>query len=316
MLTWLNLYSLMTQTYHSPVLLKECIDALAIQADGVYVDLTFGGGGHSAAILERLGDSGRLFAFDQDADAQRNKIDDKRFTLIASNFKHLKAQLRFHGCVKVNGVLGDFGVSSYQFDTATRGFSTRFDGPLDMRMSAQMKQSASDIVNNYSVEELAQLFRKYADLKNAYTIAQAIDAGRNQSPITTTFQLMQVIAPVLYVPKRNQQNAQVFQALRIEVNQELEAIEQMLEQLTEVVELGGRIALMSYHSLEDRLVKNFIRASRADGIVEKDFYGNPKLSFKKVGQPMVASEEEVHLNPRSRSAVLRVAERVKNQFVS
>lgn len=304
----------MTQTYHSPVLLSECVEVLSIRPDGTYVDLTFGGGGHSRAILEKLGASGRLFAFDQDSDAQQNAIDDPRFTLIASNFKHLKAQLRFFGCTSVNGVLADFGVSSHQFDTAKRGFSTRFDAPLDMRMSAQMKTTAADVVNTYSVDALAQLFRKYADLKNAFSIAKAIEKRRQLGPIVTTFKLLEAVESVLYVPKRNQQNAQVFQAIRIEVNQELEAIEQMLVQLIDVVEEGGRIALMSYHSLEDRLVKNFIRASRVDGQIEKDFYGNPKLFFKKLGQPIEASEEELRLNPRSRSAVLRVAERVKNLY--
>ena len=304
----------MTQTYHSPVLLNECVEALSIRANGTYVDLTFGGGGHSRAILAKLGVSGRLFAFDQDADAQLNLIDDSRFTLIASNFKHLKAQLRFHGCTVVSGVLADFGVSSHQFDTADRGFSTRFDALLDMRMSAQMPTTAANIVNAYSVDALAELFRKYADLKNAFSIAKAIEVRRSAGPITTTFELLEAIEAVLYVPKRNQQNAQVFQALRIEVNNEVEAIEYMLPQLIDLVEEGGRIALMSYHSLEDRLVKNFIRASRIDGVIEKDFYGNPRLFFKKVGRPMEASDNELALNPRSRSAVLRVAERIKNMF--
>ena len=301
----------MIPTYHNPVLLDACIDALAIQPSGTYVDLTFGGGGHSKALLNQLGPKGRLFAFDQDVDAQENRIDDQRFTLIASNFRHLKAQLRFYGCKKVDGVLADFGVSSHQFDTASRGFSTRFDAPLDMRMNNQSGVTAAEVVNTYSADDLARLLRTYADLKNAFAIAKAIVQGRANTSIDTTFELIEAISSAIYVPKRNQQLAQVFQALRIEVNKELEAIESMLPQLIEVVALHGRIALMSYHSLEDRLVKNFIRSSRLDGEVQKDFFGNPQLYFKKIGKPIEASEEEVSMNSRARSAVLRVAERVE-----
>ena len=306
-----KLFSLTMTNYHNPVLLEACITGLNIEPNGVYVDVTFGGGGHSRAILEKLGESGKLIAFDQDEDALSNVIDDSRFTLVPANFKNLSAHLRFLNIRKIDGLLADFGVSSHQFDQAERGFSTRFDAPLDMRMNQSMEFNARDIIAESSVEELASLFRKYADLPNAYTLAKAIESARAAGSIETTFDLIRSLESAIYTPKRNQQLAQVFQALRIEVNKELEAIESMLPQLIEVVALHGRIALMSYHSLEDRLVKNFIRSSRLDGEVQKDFFGNPQLYFKKIGKPIEASEDEVSMNSRARSVVLRVADRVE-----
>jgi S-adenosyl-methyltransferase mraW len=298
------------ESYHIPVLLNESIEGLAIKEDGTYVDVTFGGGGHSRAILSKLGENGRLYAFDQDADAANNHIDDPRFTLIQQNFKFIKQYLRFYKVAQVDGVLGDFGVSSHQFDIAERGFSTRFDGALDMRMDRQSALSAQEVVNNYNETDLATLFYTYGELKNARAIARAIVSFRENQPITLGSELQEALKPLLPKHKENKLLAQIYQAIRIEVNGEITALEQFLLQLPEVVKVGGRISLISYHSLEDRCVKRFIRDGQLEGTPEKDWYGNVKVPFKKVGGLIVPTENEINNNNRARSAKLRIAERI------
>jgi 16S rRNA (cytosine1402-N4)-methyltransferase len=302
--------------YHNPVLLEASIKGLNIKPNGIYVDVTFGGGGHSRSILDQLGETGRLVAFDQDQDALVNDIDDPRFVLVSANFRNLTAHLRLLNISKIDGLLADFGVSSHQFDQAERGFSTRYDAPLDMRMNQLMEYNAKDIIAKFSVEDLASLFRKYADLPNAYSLAKAIGTARNANSIETTFQLIQSLESGIYTPKRNQQLAQVFQAIRIEVNKELEVIESLLMQLGGLMDPGARAVFISYHSLEDRLVKNFIRSSRFEGETEKDHFGNPNVNFKKVGRVQTPKDDELILNTRSRSAKLRVAQRIKNKYRS
>ena len=296
-------------SYHVPVLLKESLEGLAIDPAGTYVDLTFGGGGHSRAILACLGSTGRLFAFDQDPEAQQNAIDDKRFTLIPQNFRHIKRFLRFYGVKQVDGVLADFGVSSYQFDTAERGFSTRFEAALDMRMNPSSPLSAYEVVNTYDEEALSTLFFRYGELSQSRQIARTIVQQRSEQPIATTRELKQAVQRFLPKGKENKVLAQLYQAIRIEVNHELAALEEMLLQLPEVVRPKGRIALISYHSLEDRLVKRFIRDGQFSGEPQKDFYGNLLTPFQKIGKAITPTEEELARNNRARSAVLRVAER-------
>ena len=296
--------------YHNPVLLKESVEGLGIKTDGVYVDVTFGGGGHSRAILNQLGEKGKLYAFDQDEDALVNAIEDSRFTLINQNFRFIKRYLKFYGISKVDGVLGDFGVSSHQFDVAERGFSTRFDAPLDMRMNRSGVLSAFEVVNDYEEHELTKVFALYGELKNARGMARAIVAARSESAIDTSEKLKEAIGRLLPKFKENKMLAQVFQAIRIEVNQEIEVLKAFLEQLPEVLVKGGRISLISYHSLEDRLVKRFIRDGKFEGEAEKDFYGNTNVPFKKVGGFIVPDEIEIAENSRARSAKLRIAERV------
>lgn len=299
----------MEYSYHVPVLLKESLEGLAINPSGTYVDTTFGGGGHSRAILAALGSRGRLLAFDQDPQAQQNAIDDERFTLIPQNFRHIKRFLRFYGVKQVDGVLADFGVSSYQFDTAERGFSTRLEGALDMRMNPEAPLSAYEIVNTYEEEALSTLFFRYGELSQSRQIARTIVQQRSTRPIATTGELKQVVQRFLPKGKENKVLAQLYQAIRIEVNGELAALEELLLQLPEIVRPGGRIALISYHSLEDRLVKRFIRDGQFSGEPQKDFYGNLLTPFQKVGKAIVATQEEIAQNNRARSAVLRVAER-------
>ncbi|ATA93903.1 16S rRNA (cytosine(1402)-N(4))-methyltransferase RsmH [Capnocytophaga canimorsus] len=299
-----------TTTYHNPVLLLESVDALAIKQDGVYVDVTFGGGGHSREILSRLGANGRLYAFDQDTDATKNAINDERFTLINQNFRYLKRYLRFYGIKQVDGVLGDFGVSSYQFDKPERGFSTRFDGILDMRMDINNPLSAQEVLNEYSEEDLANLLYKYGELRNARAIAKHLVNQRKQKKITTSTQLKSLLDPFLPKFKENKILAQIYQAIRIEVNSEIQALEEFLLQLPEIVKIGGRISLISYHSLEDRLVKRFIRDGQLEGSPEKDFFGNTNVPFKKVGGLILPSTSEIQANNRARSAKLRVAEKI------
>ena len=311
-----KLFSLTMTIYHNPVLLEASIQGLNIKPNGIYVDVTFGGGGHSRSILDQLGESGRLIAFDQDQDALDNDIDDSRFTLVSANFRNLTAHLRLLNIRKIDGLLADFGVSSHQFDQADRGFSTRYDAPLDMRMNQSMERNAKDIVAEFSVEDLASLFRKYADLPNAYSLAKAIGIARSTNSIETTFELIKSLEPAIYAPKRNQQLAQVFQAIRIEVNKELEVIESLLMQLGGVMDPGARAVFISYHSLEDRLVKNFIRSSRFAGETEKDHFGNPNVDFKKVGGVQTPADYELMQNTRSRSAKLRVAQRIENKYRS
>jgi 16S rRNA (cytosine1402-N4)-methyltransferase len=301
----------MGMNYHNPVLLKETVDGLNIKPDGVYVDVTFGGGGHSREILERLGPGGKLFAFDQDRDALANKIDDSRFTLISENFRFIKRFLRFYGIRKVDGILGDFGVSSHQFDVAERGFSTRFESKLDMRMNQESNLSAFDVVNTYEEKELRTVLSQYGELRNAAKIARTIIAERKEGAIATSERLKEVLKPFLPMGREHKILAQIYQAIRIEVNQEIEALKDFLLQTENLLNPGGRISLISYHSLEDRLVKRYIRSGMFEGEPEKDFYGNISVPFKKVGKLVVPSSDEIRKNNRARSAKLRVAERIE-----
>ncbi len=294
--------------YHNPVLLCESVDALSIKEDGVYVDVTFGGGGHSKEILKRLGKKGRLFAFDQDLDAQRNKIDDDdRFVLIAENFRYISRFLRFYGVKKVDGVLADLGVSSYQFDEAKRGFSTRFDGYLDMRMNQGAKITAKEVVNKYDEKQLADIFYLYGELRNARALASTIVQARVEQEIKTSFQLKEVLKNHLPKAKEYKFLAQIYQALRIEVNEELEVLKEFLQQVPNLLKEDGRLSVISYHSLEDRLVKRFIQTGGFTGEVEKDFFGNTNEPLKKVGKLITPTKEEINENNRARSAKLRVA---------
>lgn len=297
----------MQMNYHSPVLLHESVDALAIKKDGVYVDVTFGGGGHSREILSRLDENGKLFAFDQDPDAQRNKIDDERFVLIAENFRYISRFLRFYGIKKVDGVLADLGVSSHQFDEAERGFSTRFDGDLDMRMNQKSDISAGKIINNYEEKELADIFFLYGELRNARALAREIVQARTDKKIKTSFELKEVLQRHLPKAKEHKFLAQIFQALRIEVNEELEVLKEFLQQIPDLLNENGRLSVISYHSLEDRLVKRFIQTGKFSGEVEKDFFGNTNEPLKKVGKLIIPTSEEIKVNNRARSAKLRIA---------
>ena len=299
------------QVYHVPVMLHECMEALNIKPDGVYVDVTFGGGGHSREILKRLGPSGRLIAFDQDPDALRNKIDDDRFVLIHQNFRFLKNYLRLEGIKQVDGVLGDLGVSSHQFDDADRGFSIRFDADLDMRMDQVSDLDARKVLNTYPEDELHRIFGMYGEVQNAKSLAKTIVTARLTKAIETVAELKEVIKKMVPRGKEHKYHAQVFQALRIEVNKELEALQEFLLQTISVLKPEGRLVIMSYHSLEDRLVKNFMLKGKFKGEVEKDFFGNEIKPFKVVTRRAItASEAELAENNRSRSAKLRVAEKL------
>lgn len=294
-------------SYHNAVLLKESIDALDVKEDGVYVDVTFGGGGHSREILSRLGEKGRLFGFDQDPDALINVIDDERFVLIPENFRYITRFLRFHGIRKVDGVLADLGVSSHQFDEAERGFSTRFEGDLDMRMNQKSKKSAQEVINKYTEEQLAAILFAYGELRNSRKIARLIVHSRGSNIIKTSFQLKEALKTVLPKAKEHKILAQIFQAIRIEVNEELEVLKEFLEQIPKLLNDNGRLSVISYHSLEDRLVKRFIRTGLFDGEPEKDVFGNSNEPLKKVGKLIIPSKEEVKVNNRARSAKLRIA---------
>jgi 16S rRNA (cytosine1402-N4)-methyltransferase len=293
--------------YHSPVLLKESVDALAIKENGIYVDVTFGGGGHSKEILSRLGDSGRLFGFDQDPDALENLIEDARFTLIPENFRYISRFLRFHGVKKVDGILADLGVSSHQFDEADRGFSTRFDGDLDMRMNQKSKVSAKEVIGTYSEEKLAEILFLYGELRNSRNIAKTIVEKRQEEKIETSFQLKEVLQKYLPNAVEHKILAQIFQAIRIEVNEELEVLKEFLLQTPNLLKEKGRLSVISYHSLEDRLVKRFIRTGLFIGEPEKDFFGNIEVPMQKVGKLIVPDAKEVKINNRARSAKLRIA---------
>ena len=293
--------------YHSPVLLKESIDALAIKKDGVYVDVTFGGGGHSREILSRLGENGRLFGFDQDPDALENVIDDARFTLIPENFRYISRFLRFNGVKKVDGVLADLGVSSHQFDEGERGFSTRFDGDLDMRMNQKSKISAKEVIGSYSEEKLAEILFLYGELRNSRNIAKTIIEKRQEEKIETSFQLKEALQKYIPNAVAHKILAQIFQAIRIEVNEELEVLKEFLLQMPNLLNKEGRLSVISYHSLEDRLVKRFIRTGLFVGEPEKDVFGNTEVPMEKVGKLMVPKAAEIKVNNRSRSAKLRIA---------
>lgn len=296
--------------YHNPVLLKETVDGLNIKPDGVYVDVTFGGGGHSREILRRLGPEGKLFAFDQDEDALANAIDDPRFTLINENFRFIKRFLRFHNIRSVDGILGDLGVSSHQFDVPERGFSTRFDADLDMRMSQKNELSAYTVVNEYDDANLRRVFYDYGELKNAPALARTIIEAREYAPISTTDELKTVLAKYLPERVKNKVLAQIYQAIRIEVNQEMDVLKEFLEQSLEILNPGGRLSIISYHSLEDRLVKRFMKNGMFEGEPERDFYGNFSVPFKSIGKLIVPTDEEIKINNRARSAKLRIAEKI------
>ncbi|MFZ4582644.1 MAG: 16S rRNA (cytosine(1402)-N(4))-methyltransferase RsmH [Paludibacter sp.] len=296
--------------YHVPALLNQTIEGLAIKPDGIYVDVTFGGGGHSKEILNHLGPKGKLFGFDQDLDAIENIIDDKRFTFVRSNFRYLTNFLKYHGVEKVDGILADLGVSSHHFDEAERGFSFRFDGELDMRMNTESKITASTVLNTYAEEDLATVFYLYGELHNSRKIARTIVQSRANEPIKVIFQFIEILKPYFGREKEKKDMARVFQALRIEVNKEMEVLEELLTQSLEVLNPGGRIAILTYHSLEDRLVKNYFRSGNFEGKLEKDFYGNIIAPLKQVNtKVIVATEDEINRNPRARSAKLRVAEK-------
>ena len=300
-------------TYHTSVMLPECIDGLHIDPAGTYVDVTFGGGGHSKAILDKLGPEGRLYSFDQDPDAweQAEKIDDERLTLITANFRYLEKYLRLHRVKQVDGILADFGVSSFQLDAPERGFSIRFDGPLDMRMGPSASMTAAELLNSYSAAELQRILGMYGEVKNARTLAQAIIQARTRKPLETTQEFKEILNKLAPKHREFKYFAQVFQAIRIEVNQELAVIEEFLEQTPAVLKPEGRLVIMSFHSLEDRLVKNFIKAGNVQGKEDKDLFGVVHRPLESViRKPITASEEELKLNPRSRSAKLRIASKL------
>ena len=296
--------------YHQPALLHESIEGLSINPSGIYADLTFGGGGHSREILEKLNDDGRLIAFDQDEDSLQNALDDERFTLVNENFRYLKNFLRLHKAFPLDGILADLGISSHQIDTPERGFATRFEGPLDMRMGLSQGTTAAQMVNTYSEEKLREVFKLYGELSNARQLASAIVHART-SPITTTTELKESIKSCLPSNYENKILAQIFQAIRIEINDEMGALQAMLKQCADVLKPGGRLVVISYHSLEDRLVKNYMRSGNVDGMLEKDFYGNIIAPLKPVTRkPVTPGSAELATNPRSRSAKLRIAQKI------
>lgn len=298
------------KTYHVPVLLKETVEGLNIRPDGVYVDVTFGGGGHSREIMSHLSAEGHLYSFDQDADAMQNIWQDSRFTFVRSNFRYLKNWMRYYGVEQIDGLLADLGVSSHHFDEEERGFSFRYDGHLDMRMNREAQTTAADVVNNYPEEKLADVFYLYGELKQARKLAALLVKARMTRPIETTADLQEIARPLFVRDREKKEMAKVFQALRIEVNQEMDALREMLAAAAELIRPGGRLAVLTYHSLEDRLVKNLIKTGNVEGKVEQDFYGNIVGPFKAVNNKViVAGEEEVAANPRSRSAKLRIAEK-------
>lgn len=296
--------------YHIPALLNECINGLNIKPNGTYVDVTFGGGGHSRAIMEHLGADGRLFGFDQDLDAWSNRLDDSRFTFVHANFSFLKNFLRYYGIEKVDGIIADLGVSFHHFDDAERGFTFREDSALDMRMNRDSATTAADVLNGYCEEDLAQVFYLYGELKQSRRIASAVVKSRGERAITSTYQLLDIVRPFIRKSQEKKELAQVFQALRIEVNHEIDVLKRMLQQSLEVLKPQGRLVVITYHSLEDRLVKNFLRSGNVEGRIEKDFYGKVNTPWTLVNNKVItASDAEVEANPRSRSAKLRIAER-------
>lgn len=296
--------------YHVPVLLEESIECLRIKLDGVYVDCTFGGGGHSRAILARLGNKGKLYGFDQDREAYRNTTDDERFTFVRGNFKYISNFLRYYGEDKVDGILADLGVSSHHFDEAERGFSYRFDGALDMRMNREASFSAEELINGYDEQALADILYMYGELRNARRIANAIVCRRQTKAIKTIFELTEVLRPFCTKGKEYKELAPIFQAIRIEVNAELDSLKTLLCRSVDLLRSGGRIAVISYHSLEDRLVKNFLKTGNFGGEPQKDFYGNQITPFANVSKAIVSNDREIADNPRARSARLRYAEKI------
>lgn len=299
------------QQYHVPVLLPEALEWLDIRPDGIYIDATFGGGGHSRAIMERLGPSGHLYSFDQDEDAVRRAWADDRFTMVYSNFRYMRNFMRYYGVDHVDGILADLGVSSHHFDDASRGFSFRWEGALDMRMNRYATSSAADILAETSPERLAEIFRLYGELSNARRLASAIVKAREQAPVDTVERLLETVRPLINPRQEKKELAMLFQALRIEVNKELDALRDFLEESLKVLSPGGRLVVITYHSLEDRLVKNFMRTGNLSGHDEKDFFGRRLSPMRTLtGRPIVASPEELEINPRSRSAKMRVAERL------
>ena len=299
-----------TDVYHIPVLLNESIEGMNLKANGIYADMTFGGGGHSKEILRRMGEDCHFYSFDQDEDAVKNIVDDKRFTFVRSNFRYLRNFMRYYGVEQLDGILADLGVSSHHFDDSERGFSFRFDGKLDMRMNKRAGMTAADIVNTYDEEKLADVFYIYGELKNSRKLAATIAKARQQKQITTIGEFLDIIKPLFGREREKKELAKVFQALRIEVNHEMEALKEMLYEATDLLKPGGRLVVITYHSLEDRMVKNLIKAGNIEGKVEQDFYGNVQSPFRAVNNKVIVpTDEEVNQNPRSRSAKLRIAEK-------
>lgn len=299
-----------TDVYHIPVLLNESIEGMNLKANGIYADMTFGGGGHSKEILRRMGEDCHLYSFDQDEDAEKNIVNDKRFTFVRSNFRYLRNFMRYYGVEQLDGILADLGVSSHHFDDSERGFSFRFDGKLDMRMNKRAGMTAADIVNTYDEEKLADVFYIYGELKNSRKLAATIAKARQQKQITTIGEFLDIIKPLFGREREKKELAKVFQALRIEVNHEMEALKEMLYEATNLLKPGGRLVVITYHSLEDRMVKNLIKAGNIEGKVEQDFYGNVQSPFRAVNNKVIVpTDEEVNQNPRSRSAKLRIAEK-------
>lgn len=296
--------------YHIPVMLKQSVEGLNIREGGIYVDVTFGGGGHSREILSRIGDKGRLYGFDQDADAERNIIDDNRFTFVRSNFRYIKNWMRYHGEEHIDGLLADLGVSSHHLDDETRGFSFRFDTPLDMRMNKRAGLNAADVINNYSEEQLADVFYLYGELRQARQIASLITKQRSSKRIETTGELKEAVGKLFAREREKKELAKLFQALRIEVNHEMDALKEMLNGAISLLAPGGRLSVITYHSIEDRIVKNIMKAGNAEGKIVQDFFGRTSCPMKPLGKVTTADREEVETNPRSRSAKLRIAEKI------
>ena len=297
-------------TYHVPVLLKPSVEGLVTDPDGIYVDVTFGGGGHSREIVSRLSVKGHLYGFDQDADAMRNIIPDSRFTFVYSNFRYMRNFMRWYGHDRVNGILADLGVSWHHFDDSTRGFSFRFDGPVDMRMNQKEGISAADVLNDYPVERLSQLFWLYGELQNGRQVAQAIERYRQNQRIVTVTQLLEAVRPAIGREREKKDTAKLFQALRMEVNHEVDALREFLESSVGLLDKGGRLVVITYHSIEDRMVKNIMKSGNIEGEIKTDFYGNREVPLRSIGKPVVPDATEQSANPRSRSAKLRIAERV------
>ena len=299
-----------TDVYHIPVLLNESIEGMNLKANGIYADMTFGGGGHSKEILRRMGEGCHLYSFDQDEDAEKNIVNDKRFTFVRSNFRYLRNFMRYYGVEQLDGILADLGVSSHHFDDSERGFSFRFDGKLDMRMNKRAGMTAADVVNTYDEERLADIFYLYGELKNSRKLASVLIKARADKPIVTIGDFLEIIKPLFGREREKKELAKVFQALRIEVNQEMEALKEMLYAATEALKPGGRLVVITYHSLEDRMVKNIMKTGNVEGKMEQDFFGNVQTPFKLINNKViVAGNEEVKQNPRSRSAKLRIAEK-------